>query len=195
VFSRLGIESCSVKVSSDLDKVDGLVLPGGESTTISLLLDSNNMNKTLIDFGKSYPVMGTCAGLIMMAKTVSDGRIKPLGLLDIVVDRNAYGRQIQSSKEMVRYNFNEQTKIDLSTTLIRAPKIIKVSKKINVLGKFEGTPVAVLSGHHLGLTFHPELDEINIFHQILFDSQSEVFYKKKVENSIPNMSLERLDVE
>jgi 5'-phosphate synthase pdxT subunit len=195
VFSRLGIESCSVKVSSDLDKVDGLVLPGGESTTISLLLDSNNMNKTLIDFGKSYPVMGTCAGLIMMAKTVSDGRIKPLGLLDIVVDRNAYGRQIQSSKEMVRYNFNEQTKIDLSTTLIRAPKIIKVSKKINVLGKFDGTPVAVLSGHHLGLTFHPELDEINIFQQILFDSQSEVFYKKKVENSIPNMSLERLDVE
>ena len=153
------------------------------------------MNETLIDFGKSHPVMGTCAGLIMMAKTVSDGRIKPLGLLDIVVDRNAYGRQIQSSKEIVRYNFNEQTKIDLSTTLIRAPKIIKASKKINVLGKFDGTPVAVLSGHHLGLTFHPELDEINIFHQILFDSQSEVFYKNKVENSIPNMSLERLGVE
>ena len=188
VFSRLGIESYPVKVSKDFDKVDGLVLPGGESTTISLLLKSNDMKNVLIDFGKSYPVMGTCAGLIMMAKNVSDNRITSLGFLDIDVNRNAYGRQIQSSTEIVRYNFNEQTIKDLPTTLIRAPKITKIGKKINVLGTLDGTPVAVLSGHHLGLAFHPELDGIDIFHQILFDSQSEVFYKKKIKNGIHDMS-------
>ena len=145
---------------------------------MSLLIDSYGMYEPLVDFGKSNPVMGTCAGLILMAKTVHDERIKPLGFLDIVVDRNAYGRQIESATEVVQYTFNTDHKLELSTTLIRAPKISELGDNLHVIGEFKGSPVAVLSGHHLGLSFHPELDEIDIFHKILFDPNSQVYYKK-----------------
>ncbi len=178
VFSRLNIESVPVKVPLDLESVDGLVIPGGESTTLSLLIDSFGLREPLINFGKDHPVMGTCAGLIMMAKEVPDERVNPLGFLNICVDRNAYGRQIESSTEMVKYHFNSNTEIEFSTTLIRAPKISEMGDDIQVLGEFKGSPVAVISGHHLGLSFHPELDDIDLFHQILFDPSSEVYTKK-----------------
>jgi len=178
VFFRLGIESVPVKVPSDLDSIDGLVIPGGESTTLSLLINSFGLREPLINFGKDHPVMGICAGLIMMAKEVPDERVQPFGFLNITVDRNAYGRQIESSTEMVKYHFNSNTEIELATTLIRAPKISEMGDDIQVLGEFNGSPVAVISGHHLGLSFHPELDEIDIFHQILFDPSSKYYTKK-----------------
>tara|TARA_B100000003_G_scaffold208386_1_gene228517 strand:+ start:1034 stop:1648 length:615 start_codon:yes stop_codon:yes gene_type:complete len=177
VFERLEIESMPVKMPSDLNLVDGLVIPGGESTTISLLIDTFNMRDSLIEFGTNYPVMGTCAGLIMMSKKVDDNRVNPLGLLDIFVERNAYGRQLNSSTEIVTYNINPKKKIKLATTLIRAPKISYTGENIHVLGKFNDSPTAVLSGHHLGLSFHPELDKIDLFHQILFDNTSPFYYK------------------
>ena len=178
VFERLEIQSVPVKVASDLDLIDGLVIPGGESTTMSLLINSLKLWSPLNEFGKDHPVLGTCAGLIMMARDVPDKRVKPLGLLDIVVDRNAYGRQIESSTKMVTYWFNSIHKFELATTLIRAPIISEVGVNIQILGEFDGAPVAVLSGHHLGLSFHPELHEIDIFHQVLFDTSSQYFYKK-----------------
>ena len=177
VFQQLGIESVPVKESFDLDSIDGLVIPGGESTTMSLLIDSYNLRKPLIEFGKNHPVMGTCAGLILMAREVPDKRVNPLELLDVVVDRNAYGRQIDSTTEQVKYSFNSNKDIELATTLIRAPKISSLGKDVQVLGELDGSPVAVLSGQHLGLSFHPELDGIDIFHQILFDPSSEHYYK------------------
>ncbi len=178
VFLRLGIESIPVKVPSDLDSTDGLVIPGGESTTMSLLIDSFKLRNPLIEFAKENPVLGTCAGLIMMAREVPDKRVNPLGLLDIVVDRNAYGRQIESSIEIVNYRLNSVKEIELSTTLIRAPKIVDIADSVQVLGKLNDSPVAVISNHHLGLSFHPELDGIHLFHQVLFDHQSEFYYKK-----------------
>ena len=178
VFTGLEIESVPVKTSSDLDSIDGLVIPGGESTTMSLLIDSFNLREPLKKFGTKYPVMGTCAGLIMMARDVPDIRVNPLGFLDLVVDRNAYGRQIESSTETVSYHFNSGKKMDLATTLIRAPKISEIGNDIHILGELNHSPVAVLSGHFLGLSFHPELDGIDIFHQILFDPNSSIYYKK-----------------
>ena len=136
------------------------------------------MYEPLVNFGRDNPVMGTCAGLIMMAKTVNDSRINPLGLLDIVVERNAYGRQIESSQNTVKYNFSVSDTIKLPTTLIRAPKIIKIGKNIKVIGKYNKSPIAILEGHHLGLSFHPELDGLEIFHQILFDKESQYYFKK-----------------
>ena len=136
------------------------------------------MYEPLVNFGRYNPVMGTCAGLIMMAKTVKDNRINPLGLLDIVVERNAYGRQIESSQNIVKYNFSDIDTIKLPTTLIRAPKIIKIGNKIKVIGKYNNSPIAILEGHHLGLSFHPELDGLEIFHQILFDKESQYYFKK-----------------
>ena len=95
-----------MKVSSELERIEGLVIPGGESTTMSLLIDTFKMRDPLIEFGESHPVMGTCAGLILMAKRVPDERVNPLGFLDITVDRNAYGRQIESKTEYVTYHFS-----------------------------------------------------------------------------------------
>ena len=140
------------------------------------------MYEPLVNFGRDNPVMGTCAGLIMMAKTVNDSRINPLGLMDIVVERNAYGRQIESSQNIVKYNFSDSDTIKLTTTLIRAPKIIKIGNNIKVIGKYNNSPIAILEGHHLGLSFHPELDGLEIFHQILFDKESQ-YYFKKIEHS------------
>ena len=80
----------------------GLVLPGGESTTMSLLIDSFNLRDSLLDFSKNKPILGTCAGLILMAKNIeNESKVNPLGILDITVDRNAYGRQIMSKKEQI----------------------------------------------------------------------------------------------
>ena len=180
-LERIGIDSVPVKTPSDLDQIDGLVIPGGESTTMSLLINTYNMFEPLVQFGMTNPVMGTCAGLILMAEVVNDDRIDPLGLIDIVIERNAYGRQIESSKQKVEFVFSENHKIKLSTTLIRAPRITRLSDDIKVLGEYNNSPIAILSGHHLGLSFHPELDEIDIFHQIIFDKQSE-FYFKKIEH-------------
>ncbi len=177
VFSRLGIDSIPVKIQSDLDLIDGLVIPGGESTTMSLLINTFGLREPIINFGKDYPVMGTCAGLILMAKEVQDERVQSFGFLDISVDRNAYGRQIKSSTEKVLYHFGPNKIVELKTTLIRAPKISNVGEGIHVLGEFDGFPVAVLSGHYLGISFHPELNNIDLFHQILFDPNSEYYYK------------------
>ena len=178
IFEIIGIDSISVKKSSDLDNIDGLVIPGGESTTISLLIESFDMHQAIVNFGDKHPIMGTCAGMILMATKVDNKLIKPLGLVNMQIQRNAYGRQIDSRKEVVQFNFTKNHKIHLSTTLIRAPKIIGYDNNIHVLGRYDNLPVAILSGHHLCLSFHPELDNIDIFHRILFDSKSDLFYKK-----------------
>lgn len=178
IFEVMEIESVPVKKSSDLNNIDGLVIPGGESTTISLLIDTFNMHDPLVDFGSENPVMGTCAGLIMMASTVDDQRINPLGLVNVDVERNAYGRQIKSGTEFIQFDFNDKYKVVLPTTMIRAPRIKEINSGIKVIGKYDHSPIAILSGHHLCLSFHPELDQVDIFHRVLFDPQSEVFYKK-----------------
>ncbi len=178
IFEVMEIESVPVKKSSDLNNIDGLVIPGGESTTISLLIDNFNMHDPLVDFGSENPVMGTCAGLIMMANTVDDQRINQFGLVNMNVERNAYGRQIKSRTEFIKFDFNDKYKVELPTTMIRAPKIKEINSGIKVIGKYDHSPIAILSGHHLCLSFHPELDQVDIFHRVLFDPQSEVFYKK-----------------
>tara|TARA_A100001011_G_scaffold206572_1_gene214698 strand:+ start:997 stop:1611 length:615 start_codon:yes stop_codon:yes gene_type:complete len=182
ILKSMGVDSSSVKKSSDLDRVDGLIMPGGESTTMSLLIDNFNMHDALVEFGMMNPVMGTCAGLIIMAKNVDDTRINPLGLVDITIKRNAYGRQIKSVTESIQFNFSEMDNRILPTTFIRAPKITNIGKDYKIIGVYEDSPVAILAGHHLCLTFHPELDQINIFHKILFDSSSEVYFKKLDQN-------------
>ena len=98
--------------------------------------------------------------------------------LDIVVERNAYGRQIESSQNIVKYNFSDSDTIKLPTTLIRAPRIINIGNNIKVIGKYNNSPIAILEGHHLGLSFHPELDGLEIFHQFLFDKESQYYFRK-----------------
>ena len=171
------MSSLAVKSKYDLENLDGLIIPGGESTTISLLIDSFDLRNALIKFGETKPIMGTCAGLIMMAKKVSDNRVKPLGFIDVEVDRNAYGRQIESRKVEIDYKLNSNICLTLPTTLIRAPKITFVDNSVSIIGKYNNSPVAIIQRHFLGLTFHPELNQVGIFHEILFNSKSSVYYK------------------
>ena len=168
ILKKLGYDSFGVKSSSDLECLDGLVLPGGESTTMSLLIDSFNLRDSLLDFSKNKPILGTCAGLILMAKNIeNESKVNPLGILDITVDRNAYGRQIMSKKEQINMKFDSKL-IDFQVTLIRAPKIKGVGNEIQVLLELDDSPIAIYNGMHMGLSFHPELNGVTLFHDSLF---------------------------
>ena len=178
ILSELGIESVPVKKSSHLESIEGLIIPGGESSTISLLIESNKLFDPIKHFSQHNPVMGTCAGLIMMSKRCNDKRIRTFGLLDVDVSRNAYGRQIYSENKLVDFFFGDIKIKKVPTTLIRAPQITKLGKNLLVLGSVDSKPIAILNNHFLGLTFHPELDGIKIFHEVLFNPNSKVYYKK-----------------
>ena len=168
ILKKLGYDSVGVKNSSDLECLDGLVLPGGESTTMSLLIDSFNLRDSLLDFSRNKPILGTCAGLILMAKNIeNESKVNPLGILDITVDRNAYGRQIISKKEQISMKFDSKL-IDFQVTLIRAPKIKGVGNEIQVLLELDDSPIAIYNGMHMGLSFHPELNGVTLFHDSLF---------------------------
>ena len=168
ILKKLGYDSVGVNSSSDLDCLDGLVLPGGESTTMSLLIDSFNLRDSLLDFSKNKPILGTCAGLILMAKNIeNESKVNPLGILDITIGRNAYGRQIMSKKEKINMEIDSNL-IDFEVTLIRAPKIKGVGNEIQVLLELDDSPIAVYNGMHMGLSFHPELNGVTLFHDSLF---------------------------
>tara|TARA_B100000941_G_scaffold235107_1_gene177924 strand:- start:235 stop:846 length:612 start_codon:yes stop_codon:yes gene_type:complete len=168
ILKKLGYDSVGVKSSNDFDCLDGLVLPGGESTTMSLLIDSFNLRNSLLDFSKNKPILGTCAGLILMAKNIeNESKVNPLGILDITIGRNAYGRQIMSKKEKINMEFDSNL-IDFEVTLIRAPKIKEIGNETKVLLALDDSPIAIYDGMHMGLSFHPELNGVTIFHDSLF---------------------------
>ena len=177
ILRELGYTSFSVKESTDLENLDGLIIPGGESTTMSLLIDSFNLRKSILDFSKENPILGTCAGLILMARAIeNESKVNPLGILDIEVSRNAYGRQIMSRKENITIESDSKT-FDMELTLIRAPKILKINKSINVIAEIDNSPAAVFDGRHMGLSFHPELNGVTFFHEMLFSSSNTLNFK------------------
>jgi len=177
ILRELGYASFSVKDSTDLENLDGLIIPGGESTTMSLLIDSFNLRKSILDFSKENPILGTCAGLILMARAIEDeSKVNPLGILDLEVSRNSYGRQIMSRKENITIESDSKT-FDMEVTLIRAPKILKINKNMNVFAEIDNSPAAVFDGRHMGLSFHPELNGVTFFHEMLFSSSSTLNFK------------------
>lgn len=167
ILEQLDLEPALVRYPSDLNHVNGLIMPGGESTTITKLMDRAGFYESITSFANTNPVLGTCAGLIMMSYQAKDRRIKTLGLLDVDVERNASGRQIHSLCELLNVNINGKSQ-PIDATFIRAPKIIRYGPDINVLATFNESPCAVQSGLHLGLSFHPELNGITIFHEFAF---------------------------
>jgi len=158
-----GVETIQVKKPEHLKVCDGLVIPGGESTTITKLMSALNLYDSIIDFASHYPIMGTCAGIILLASYVDDNRVKPLKLLDATVTRNAYGRQIDSFIIDLEADFmnNSDGHHDTSfkSIFIRAPRIIKTGKNVVTLIKLNNESVMVQENNILGLTFHPELTE------------------------------------
>ena len=170
ILDKLKISSCEVRYNNQLDEINGLIIPGGESTTMTDLMSRNNFYDKIQLFSQTKPILGTCAGLIMMAKSVLDKRVKPLQILDIEVDRNAYGRQVHSfiNKLPIKLEKDLET---ISVPFIRAPQITKVGKNVEIISNYNKKPVAVKSGIHMGLSFHPELNNITIFHDFVFIKQ------------------------
>lgn len=176
VLRNLGLDTLGVKSKKDFKAIEGLVIPGGESTTMNLLINKYNLRLPIINLSKSFPILGTCAGLILMSNHINDSDISPLGILNISVSRNAYGRQIRSKKVEETFQLLGE-KMNLPVTLIRAPKIYELSDNINILGSHMSEPIAIIEDRFLGLSFHPELDNISIFHEMMFINNSKYYYK------------------
>ena len=170
ILEMLDFKVLEVRYPSELSLIEGLVIPGGESTTISDLMERANFHNQIKNFAKTKPILGTCAGLIRMSKNTVDDRLKSLGILDISVDRKAYGRQIDSFAGEIEVSINGNNHSVLAT-FIRAPKINKIGKDVKVLSYFKNEPVVVKQGHHLGLSFHPELVKTTFFHNYTFREQ------------------------
>jgi 5'-phosphate synthase pdxT subunit len=167
ILEQLELEQSLVRYPSDLDHIGGLIIPGGESTTMTKLMTRSGFYEYITSFANTNPVLGTCAGLIMMSNQAKDKRIKTLGLLDVDVERNASGRQIHSICVPLNVDIIGKSQL-MDATFIRAPKIVRCGPNVNVLATFNGSPCAVQSGLHLGLSFHPELNGVSIFHEFAF---------------------------
>jgi 5'-phosphate synthase pdxT subunit len=172
-LEELGAEVVLVKKPEQLDQIDGLVIPGGESGTFLKLLGEEGFEK-LKQFVRLKPTFGTCAGAILLASEVENPKQAGLGAIDIRIRRNAYGRQIDSSireGELLQSSLNSKPGSTLEMVFIRAPKIERVGADVEVIAT-EGTdkaPVAVRQGRTLAATFHPELSADTRVHRAFLD--------------------------
>lgn len=168
-LTALGVEAVEIRRPQQLERCDGLIIPGGESTTLTKLMRLYDFHEPIRIFAKSHPVMGTCAGLIMVATDVDDERVEPLGLIDMSVARNAYGRQIESFITDVDASFLDDDK-PFRTIFIRAPQIREVGPEVEVLLKHDDIPIMVRQGHIFALAFHPELTDDPRIHRYFFEA-------------------------
>ncbi len=153
-FSHLNIETVLVKEPKQLEEIDGLVLPGGESTAMRRLIDRYQFMDKLKEFCNKKPVFGTCAGMILLSKVIVDNPTH-IGVLDVRVKRNAFGRQVNSFEETI----NIEGIGNVEGVYIRAPYIELVGDKVQIIGKHNDSIVAVRQDNILATSFHPELTE------------------------------------
>src|SRR5260370_423195 len=158
-----GAEPVEIRNPGELDGLDGLILPGGESTTMLKFLERLGFFDTLKEYASTHPVFGTCAGAILLAREVRHPAQRSLGVLDAIVERNAYGRQIDSTI------LTEPTSLPgepLEMVFIRAPRIAETGPSVEVLARRDGFPVLVRQGKLMAATFHPELSSDRRVHQL-----------------------------
>ncbi|MBS1708891.1 MAG: pyridoxal 5'-phosphate synthase glutaminase subunit PdxT [Armatimonadetes bacterium] len=165
-FRRCGVPDDRlrlVKTTEHLAGVDRLVLPGGESTTVGLLLQRFGLGPALIEFAQEgKPMWGTCMGMIMMAARVEDRKQYSLGVLDVTVRRNAFGAQVHSFEVDVPFKPLDET---VTGVFIRAPIVVESGPAVEVLSEYEGKVVAVRQGNLVGTSFHPELTDDTSLHR------------------------------
>lgn len=164
VLNRLGVKTQLVRKPEELDSCAGLIIPGGESTTFSRLIEEAGMFDALQAYAAEHPVMGVCAGMIMMAAEVDDLRVKPLKIMSFRVIRNYYGRQLHSFSAGIQLGFDAGGK-DFNAIFIRAPQVTETKAGVKVLATYQDKPVMLASGKHLALSFHPELTRDDRIHQ------------------------------
>ncbi len=166
-LAALDVECIEVRTTEDLGKVTALVMPGGESSTMSHLLVSSGLFDVIDErIADGMAVFGTCAGMILLASDIADGRDdqRSFSALDISVRRNAYGRQVDSFETDLATPFG-----DVHGVFIRAPRIERIGKSVEVLGSHDGDPVLVRQGRVLAASFHPELNEDERLHRFFVE--------------------------
>ena len=170
MLQKLGVDVLYVNEARQLAEIDALILPGGESSTMLKLLDIENLLEPLKNFADEKPILGTCAGTILLASEVTSPAQRSLGIIDMTVERNAYGRQVDSAIRSVQPEkaFEDLTSPGtLETVFIRAPIIREVRGEARILASLDGNPILVEHGHHLAATFHPEMTGDTRIHEIL----------------------------
>ena len=172
-LKRLGVDACEVRNLREMDSVGAMVIPGGESTTMGKLLTEWGMLTPLrarIEAG--MPVYGSCAGLILLCREIENSPQPRLGVLDAVVRRNAFGRQVDSFETMLNLSVLARQGEECQpfpAVFIRAPVILQVGPQVEVLAEVKGQAVAVRQGHILATSFHPELTSDNRMHRYFLD--------------------------
>jgi len=165
-LARLGVDAPEIRLPGQLDGLDGLVIPGGESTTIAQLIDIYGFRAALKEKVESgMPMWGTCAGMIVLADRLIDHRPEPLHLINIEVSRNAFGRQVDSFEADIE--IDEVIGPPFHCVFIRAPVVTVVGEGVKVLARLDdGRPIAVRQGNLLGTSFHPELTDDSRVHEL-----------------------------
>jgi 5'-phosphate synthase pdxT subunit len=164
-LKRAGAEATFIRTVADMQGIDALILPGGESSTQLQFLQEEKLDKAIKDFANNGgAILGTCAGAILLAREVHGPDQQSLNLLDIAIERNAYGRQLASHVTQEPSKLSDRP---LEMVFIRAPIIEKLGRKVEVLAKSEGHPVLVQQGRILAATFHPELTSDSTIHEYL----------------------------
>ena len=172
VLDNLGVETVLVRTAAELETVDALILPGGESTAMLRLMEPESLAENIARLVQDgMPVLATCAGVILLATTTKPAQ-QSLAVLDIEVERNAYGRQVHSQVADVELTdgFGEPEVIE--SVFIRAPRITRIGPDVSVLGRLGSDPVLVRQGGIIAATFHPELTDDHRVHRLLVDEEA-----------------------
>lgn len=167
-LARLGAETCIIRKPEELDRVNGLILPGGESTTLIKLMDAYGFWEPLQTFAVDRAILGTCAGLILLAAEVLNPPQPSLGIVDVTVERNSYGRQLQSFEGTGQLSIDGMER-DLAMIFIRAPRMTRLGPDVQPLATCRDDCVLARQGHILVATFHPELTDDPYVHQYFVD--------------------------
>jgi len=162
ILDKLNVDTMYVTNSLSLNKTDGLIIPGGESSVIANFLNTTKLCNDIKKYSLSKNIFGTCAGAIIMSSKCDDNNIKNLNIINIESFRNSWGRQIDSFEANVNLLFNKKT---INAKFIRAPKIKPLSNKIDILSLYKNEPILVRNERHLASTFHPELNSNTSVHE------------------------------
>jgi 5'-phosphate synthase pdxT subunit len=168
----IAVQTIEVRSASDLAACDALIIPGGESTTMWKLLEAEHLTDPIRQFGTSKPIYGSCAGAILLAREVTHPAQESLGLMDISIERNAYGRQIDSRIATIDASSEDPQPAEsepMEAVFIRAPVIRRAGPDARVLARYAGDPIWVEQGRHMVTTFHPELTSDTRVHRRLLE--------------------------
>ena len=175
-LKKIDIQCIYVRTYKDLLKTDCLILPGGESTTISLFLKKYDLVKSLKDYSKDNSLFGVCAGSIIMSMNSNDERVVNIKIINMETKRNSWGRQIDSFSDEIDLVTKIFNKKKYNGTFIRAPKFVNIDKSCEILATYKGSPVLVRNHRHLVSSFHPELDN----DLLLYKYYMKMVYGKKI---------------